>query len=89
MASANPSMGGFLTLLRKRNFLRLWLAQVISMTMLSASNYALLQLINGITGESADSTIQSSTCFSLAIASVLSLPVALWPCCSLTKVNYW
>lgn len=58
MTSANQSVGGFRTLLRKRNFLRLWLAQVISMTMLSAANYALLQLINGITGKSADSTLQ-------------------------------
>jgi MFS family permease len=45
MASANQSMGGFLTLLRKRNFLKLWLAQIISMTMLNASNYALITFI--------------------------------------------
>ncbi len=42
--------GGFLTLLRKRNFLRLWLAQLISMTILNATNYALLVLIEEVTG---------------------------------------
>ena len=36
MAAANPQQGGFLTLLKKRNFLRLWLAQLISMTILNA-----------------------------------------------------
>jgi MFS family permease len=41
--------GGFLTLLKKRNFLRIWLAQLISMTMLNASNYALLILIETAT----------------------------------------
>jgi MFS family permease len=37
-----------MTLLRKRNFLLLWLAQLISMTVLSASNYALLILISQV-----------------------------------------
>ena len=41
---------GFLTLLRNRNFLLLWLAQLISQTLLMASNYALLVLIEEITG---------------------------------------
>jgi MFS family permease len=41
--------GGFLTLLKKRNFLRIWLAQLISLTMLNASNYALLILIETAT----------------------------------------
>jgi MFS family permease len=41
--------GGFLTLLKKRNFLRIWLAQLISMTMLNASNFALLILIETAT----------------------------------------
>ena len=40
---------GFLTLLKKRNFLRIWLAQLISMTMLNASNFALLILIETAT----------------------------------------
>lgn len=42
--------GGFLTLLKKRNFLLLWLAQLISMTIQNSSNYALLVLIEEITG---------------------------------------
>ena len=41
---------GFITLLKKRDFLRLWLAQLISMTILNASNYALLVLIEEVTG---------------------------------------
>jgi hypothetical protein len=32
-----PNSRGFLTLLKKRNFLRLWLAQVISLTIFNAS----------------------------------------------------
>ncbi|HEY0757551.1 MAG TPA: MFS transporter [Ktedonobacteraceae bacterium] len=48
MAVATPRGEGFLTLLRKRNFLLLWLAQLISMTVLSASNYALLVLIKTV-----------------------------------------
>ena len=57
--------GGFLTLLKKRNFLLLWLAQLISMTILNASNYALLVLIEEITG--------STTLIGLAIVC-FSLP---------------
>ena len=45
MSLATPQ-GGFLTLLRKRNFLLLWLAQLVSMTIQNASNYAVLVLIN-------------------------------------------
>src|SRR5713101_7461473 len=48
--AASPQQGGFVTLLKKRNFLRLWLAQLISMTILNASNFALLVLIEDITG---------------------------------------
>src|SRR6266704_1730108 len=59
---------GFLTLLRKRNFLRLWLAQLISMTIFNASNYALLVLIEEVTG--------STTLVGLAIIS-FSLPALL------------
>ncbi len=50
MAVAAQNRSGFLTLLKKRNFLRLWLAQLISMTILNASNYALLVLIEEVTG---------------------------------------
>jgi MFS family permease len=49
MSLAN-SQGGFLTLLKKRNFLLLWLAQLISMTIQNSSNYAVLVLISVKTG---------------------------------------
>ena len=68
MNVATPS-GGFLTLLRKRNFLLLWLAQLISMTILNASNYALLVLIEEVTG--------STTLVGLAIIC-FSLPALLF-----------
>lgn len=45
MASAVPKGEGFRTLLRKRNFLLLWLAQLISMTVFWAANYGLIILI--------------------------------------------
>ncbi|GAC1619350.1 MAG: MFS transporter [Ktedonobacteraceae bacterium] len=64
-----PQSEGFLTLLKKRNFLRLWLAQLISMTVLNASNYALLILIN--------STTHSTTLVGLAIIS-FSLPAIIF-----------
>ena len=63
------SNSGFLTLLKKRNFLRLWLAQLISMTILNASNYALLVLIEEVTG--------STTLVGLAIIC-FSLPAFLF-----------
>src|SRR5712691_9156436 len=68
MAIASPQ-GGFLTLLKKRNFLLLWLAQLISMTILNASNYALLVLIEEVTG--------STTLVGLAIIC-FSLPAVLF-----------
>ncbi|HVU68253.1 MAG TPA: MFS transporter [Ktedonobacteraceae bacterium] len=49
MAGTAPRGEGFLTLLRKKNFLLLWLAQLISMTVLSASNFALIILIDDVT----------------------------------------
>lgn len=69
MASATPRGGGFLTLLRKKHFLLLWLAQLISMTILNASNYALIILINQVTG--------STTLIGLAII-LFSLPAVLF-----------
>ena len=69
MASATPRGEGFLTLLRKRNFLLLWLAQLISMTVLNASNYALIILISQVTG--------STTLIGLAII-FFSLPAVLF-----------
>ena len=68
MSVANPQ-GGFLTLLKKRNFLLLWLAQLISMTILNASNYALIVLI--------EVNIGSTTLIGLAIVC-FSLPAVLF-----------
>ena len=67
MAISAPQ-GGFISLLKKKNFLRLWLAQLISMTILFASNYALLVLIEEVTG--------STTLVGLAIIA-FSLPALL------------
>ncbi|MGH2482183.1 MAG: MFS transporter, partial [Ktedonobacteraceae bacterium] len=50
MAAATTRGEGFLTLLRKRNFLLLWLAQLISMTAFWAANYGLVVLIQVQTG---------------------------------------
>lgn len=69
MASAAPRGEGFLTLLRKRNFLLLWLAQLISMTVLNASNYALIVLISQVSS--------STTLIGLAII-FFSLPAVLF-----------
>jgi MFS family permease len=69
MVLASKRRGGFLTLLKKRNFLRLWLAQLISMTILNATNYALLILIEEVTG--------STTLVGLAIIC-FSLPALLF-----------
>ena len=60
---------GFLTLLKKRNFLRIWLAQLLSMTIFNASNYALLILIENAT--------HSTTLIGLAIIS-FSIPAVLF-----------
>jgi MFS family permease len=68
MALASQS-GGFLTVLKNKNFLRLWLAQLLSMTLLNASNYALLILIDNVTG--------STTLVGLAIIC-FSLPAVLF-----------
>src|SRR5436305_3452920 len=67
MALTAPQ-GGFITLLKNKNFLRLWLAQLISLTILFASNYGLLVLIEEVTG--------STTLVGLAIIS-FSLPALL------------
>jgi MFS family permease len=64
-----PNSEGFRTLLKKKNFIRLWLAQLLSMTILNASNYALLILIEEQT--------HSTTLIGLAIIS-FSLPAILF-----------
>lgn len=68
MAAVNRGEG-FLTLLKKRNFLYIWLAQLISMTVFNASNYALLILI--------ESATHSTTLVGLAIIS-FSIPAVLF-----------
>src|SRR6266568_810663 len=68
MALTAPQ-GGFITLLKNKNFLRLWLAQLISLTILFASNYGLLVLIEEVTG--------ATTLVGLAIIS-FSLPALLF-----------
>ncbi len=68
MAVATPRAEGFLTLLRKRNFLLLWLAQLISMTAFWAANYGLVVLITEQTG--------STTLVGLAIICA-SLPAVI------------
>lgn len=63
--------GGYLTLLKKKSFLRLWLAQLISMTIFNAANYALLILIGG------DKDKGSTTQIGIAIIC-FSLPAILF-----------
>jgi MFS family permease len=67
MTGVNRS-GGFRTLLKKRNFLYLWLAQLISMTVFNASNYALIVLIAEVS--------HSATLIGLAII-IFSIPAVL------------
>lgn len=69
MAVTVPTSEGFRSLLKKKDFLRLWLAQLISMTILNASNYALLILIEEVTG--------STTLVGLAIIC-FSLPALVF-----------
>src|SRR5437588_4972096 len=68
--------GGFLTLLKKQDFLRLWLAQLISMTILNASNYALLILIEEVTGSTTLIGL-AIICFSLP-ALILGAPAGVY-----------
>ena len=68
IAQSKPDKG-FLTLLKNRNFLRLWLAQLISMVSLNATNYALIILIHNIT--------DSTTMLGLAIIC-FSVPAVLF-----------
>lgn len=68
MEMAKPQ-SGFRALLNNRGFLLLWLAQLISMTILNAANYALIVLIQEITG--------STTLIGLAIIT-FSLPAVLF-----------
>jgi MFS family permease len=67
MTTAAPKTG-FQTLFKNRNFLLLWLAQLISMTILNSSNYALLILIEDIT--------HSTTLVGLAIIA-FSIPAVI------------
>ncbi len=67
MNTAAPQRG-FQSLFKNRNFLLLWLAQLTSMTILNASNYAIIVLIEEITG--------STTLIALAIIS-FSIPAVI------------
>ncbi len=67
MNTAAPQRG-FQTLFKNRNFLLLWLAQLTSMTILNASNFAIIVLIEDITG--------STTLIGLAIIS-FSIPAVI------------
>jgi MFS family permease len=67
MNKAAPQRG-FHSLFKNRNFLLLWLAQLTSMTILNASNYAIIILIQEITG--------STTLIALAIIC-FSIPAVI------------
>src|SRR6266704_459324 len=67
---------GYLTLLRKRSFLYLWLAQLISMTCFNASNYALLVLIEEVTGSTTLVGL-AIICFSIP-ALILGAPAGVY-----------
>ncbi|MEO7000953.1 MAG: MFS transporter [Ktedonobacterales bacterium] len=73
--STNPRLvaiagsGGFKAVLGNRYFLRLWLAQVISQTIMNAANYAMIILVSNVGG--------SVTATSGAIVA-FSLPAALF-----------
>jgi MFS family permease len=68
MDSANRS-GGFVAILHNRDFLCLWLAQLISLTILNATNFALIAHIEEVT--------HSTTQIGLAIIC-FSLPAVLF-----------
>ncbi|MEO8970387.1 MAG: MFS transporter, partial [Ktedonobacteraceae bacterium] len=67
---------GFRSLLKKKDFLRLWLAQLLSMTILNASNYALLVLIEEMTGSTTLVGL-AIICFSLP-ALILGAPAGVF-----------
>jgi MFS family permease len=67
MSTVAPQRG-FQTLFKNRNFLLLWLAQLTSMTILNASNYAIIILIEDIT--------HSTTLIALAIIA-FSIPAVI------------
>src|SRR6059058_3854630 len=44
-----PQAAGFRHVLKNRNFVLLWLAQLISLTVLNAANFGIIVLVNDIT----------------------------------------
>src|SRR5712691_3880930 len=48
-AQAKPEIAGFQHVLKNRNFLLLWLAQLISLTILNAANFGIIVLVNDLT----------------------------------------
>ncbi|QBD81856.1 MFS transporter [Ktedonosporobacter rubrisoli] len=67
---------GFLTVIKKKDFLHLWLAQLISMTVFNASNFALLILIEKATGSTTLVGL-AIICFSLP-AVILGAPAGVF-----------
>ena len=67
---------GFQSLFKNRNFLLLWLAQLTSMTILNASNYAIIVLINEITGSTTLVGI-AIICFSIP-AVIIGAPAGVF-----------
>ena len=64
---AIPGTGGFRAVLGNRYFLRLWLAQVISQTIMNAANYAMIILVSN-EGGSVTATSGAIVAFSLPAA---------------------
>lgn len=48
-AQAQPTMASFRHVMKNRHFLRLWLAQFISLTIFNATNFAVVALVNDVT----------------------------------------
>src|SRR5579862_1841657 len=49
VAQAQPSVASFRHVMKNRHFLRLWLAQFISLTIFNATNFAVVALVNDTT----------------------------------------
>src|SRR5256885_10805648 len=45
----SPDIAGFRQVLKNRNFVLLWLAQLISLTVLNAANFGIIVLVNDVT----------------------------------------
>src|SRR5881394_263554 len=45
----SPDIAGFRQVLKNRNFVLLWLAQLISLTILNAANFGIIVIVNNVT----------------------------------------